>query len=71
MSGVVLSLAGKPIANLGGANRATAMQETTLRWDGKASGGGHVPAGPYRLQLTATDGSGQTTVVQRLIQVVR
>ncbi len=71
LSGVVMSLAGKPIAVMAGGGRSTATSETTLRWDGKSAAGGHVPAGSYRLQLTATDDDGQTAVVQRVIQVVR
>jgi len=69
--GTVTTLTGKVVARMTGEGRAEGLRESTLRWDGKGAEGGSVPAGPYRISVQARTPEGETTSVQRIIQVIR
>ncbi|MFM7320464.1 MAG: S8 family serine peptidase [Armatimonadota bacterium] len=69
--GTVTTLTGKIVARMAGDGRAEGLRESVLRWDGKGSEGGSVPAGPYRINVQARTADGDTASVQRIIQVIR
>ena len=71
VTGTVKTLGGKTVASLGGATRAAAATQTTLRWDGRAADGAAVPVGPYVVEITAHTSDGQTTTVKRPVVYLR
>lgn len=66
----VSTLSGRTVRALGG-GRATANRETSLSWDGKATGGAPLPAGSYLLTLTARSDDGETVRLTRPVAVLR
>lgn len=69
--GVVKTLSGRTVARLTGSGRAAATGQTTLRWDGRGSEGGALPAGPYVVEITARGDDGQSARAGRPVMIVR
>lgn len=68
---VVTTVTGKVVSTALGVTRSTSGGDVSLHWDGKASDGSSVPAGPYRLEIKVVGGDNEQVVVHRMVQVVR
>jgi subtilisin family serine protease len=71
IQGTLQTLSGRTIGVLTGATRAVAGQDTTLQWNARAADGTVVPAGPYRVVISARTSDGSVQTIQRMIQVLR
>jgi len=67
----ITSLSGRVVSDMGGGRAAVSGGITRLLWNGRGRGGESLPAGPYRVEVTARGEEGELATEIRPITLLR